>query len=315
MQESSKSSLKRGRELGLMAATFTAFDADGAVNLDVIERQAADLIRQRVRGVFVCGTSGEFASLTVPERMAIAQRWSEVAGDALELIVHVGHTSLGDARALAAHAEQIGAAGIAAVGPYYFRTRGVAETVDFASRIASAAPETPFFYYHIPSFTGVELPMLDFLEAAAAAIPNLGGLKFTHDNLAEYIRLAAYEDGRYEIFFGRDEMLLAALAVGAYSGVGTTYNIAAPLYQRLHAAFVRGDMAEARRWQLAATTMIDTAVAHGGMPAFKAMSRLTGVDCGPSRPPLASLDDAAAERLREALERTGYFAALREASA
>ena len=63
-----------------------------------IERQAEELVRQRLRGVFVCGTSGEFASLTVPERMEIARRWREVAGPDLEVIVHVGHTSLGDAR-------------------------------------------------------------------------------------------------------------------------------------------------------------------------------------------------------------------------
>lgn len=301
------------RDLGLVAATFTAFDADGAVNLDVIERQAESLVQQQVRGVFVCGTSGEFPSLTTPERMEIAGRWSDVVGNGLELIVHVGHTSLHDARALAAHAEQIGAAGIAAVPPYYFRPRGVEDAVAWASQIAGAAPRIPFFSYHIPSATGVEMPMIAFLLAAAAAIPNLGGLKFTHDDLAEYGRLAAFADGRYEIFFGRDEMLLGAVAMGAYSGVGTTYNVAAPLYRRMYAAYQHGDMTEARRWQLLATTMIDTAVAHGGLPAFKAMSRLAGVDCGPSRMPLPTLDDATVERLQADLEGIGYFLALKEA--
>ena len=58
-------------ELGLVAATFTAFHADGSLNLDAIERQAALLVQQEVRGAFVCGTSGEFASLTVPERSRV----------------------------------------------------------------------------------------------------------------------------------------------------------------------------------------------------------------------------------------------------
>jgi N-acetylneuraminate lyase len=296
--------------LGLVAATFTAMHPDGAINLDAIERQAALLIEQGLRGAFVCGTSGEFASLTTPERMDVAQRWRDVAGGDLEIIVHVGHTSLGDARALAAHAEEIGADGIAAVGPYYFRTRGVAETVDFSARISAAAPNTPFSYYHIPSFTGVVLPMAEFLPAAAAAIPSFAGLKFTHENLAEYAHCLAYDNGRYEMFFGRDEMLLGALAMGATSGVGTTYNAAAPLYQRMHAAFLSGDMEEARRWQARANVMIDVAVAHGGMPAFKTMMRWCGVDCGPSRPPLISLDDDCAERLRADLEGIGFFDAI-----
>jgi N-acetylneuraminate lyase len=299
---------------GLVAATFTAFDAAGTVNLAAIEQQAEVLTTQGLRGVFVCGTSGEFASLSVAERIAVAQRWSEVVGNDLELIVHVGHSSLPDARVLAAHAEEIGAAAIAAVGPYYFRPRGMSELVAFSAQIAAAAPRTPFFYYHIPSFTGVTGSMLEYMRAASATIPTFAGLKFTHENLAEYASCVAYEDNRYEIFFGRDEMLLGALPLGAHSGVGTTYNVAAPLYQRLYDAYTAGDLETARMWQNRAIAMVDVAVAHGGMPAFKAMMRFNGVDCGPSRLPLSSLDDAAMERLHEDLDQVGFFAAMQEAS-
>jgi len=302
------------RGLGLVAATFTAFHPDGTLNLGAIERQAEELVRQRLRGAFVCGTSGEFASLTVSERMEVAQRWRDVAGRDLEIIIHVGHTSIGDAQALAAHAEQIEASGIAAVGPYYFRPRAVSEVVDFSARIASAAPNTPFSYYHIPSFTGVIMPMAEFLPSAAAAIPTFAGLKFTHENLAEYAQCVAFDQGRYEIFFGRDEMLLGALAMGASSGVGTTYNYSAPIFQRVHAAFTRGAIDEARHWQGLAIAMIEIAVAHGGMPAFKAMMRWFGIDCGPCRPPLASLDEKQAARLRNALDEVGFFDVVRSAA-
>jgi N-acetylneuraminate lyase len=295
---------------GFVAATFTACHADGGINLGAIEAQAADLVRQRLRGAFVCGTTGESASLTTAERMAVAGRWSEVAKPDLEVIVHVGHTSLGDARALAAHAERIGAAGIAAVPPFYFRPRTVAELVDFSARIAAAAPRTPFYYYHIPALTGVALPMAEFLPAAMAAIPTLAGVKFTDEDLADYARCLELADGRYEIFFGRDEILLAALGLGARSGVGTTYNFAAPLLRRMYEAFAQGDLDEARRWQAGANRMIDTAVAHGGIPAFKTMTRWLGIDCGPCRPPLVSLDEDHAARLRSDLERIGFFEAL-----
>ena len=153
--------------------------------------------------------------------------------------------------------------------------------------------------------------MAEFLPAAAAAIPTFAGLKFTHDNLAEYAHRVAYDKGRYEIFFGRDEMFLGAMAMGASSGVGTTYNYSAPLFQRVYEAFTRGDLDEARHWQGHAIAMVEIAVAHGGMPAFKAMMRWFGVDCGPCRPPLVSLDDDQAARLQAALERIGFFDAVR----
>lgn len=302
---------------GLIAATFTAFGADGSLNLDAIERQADDLARQGLRGAFVCGTTGESASLTTAERMAVAARWAEVLGPGagLELIVHVGHASLDDARALAAHAERIGAAGIAAAPPSYFRPATVAAVVDCAARVAAAAPNTPFSYYHIPSMTGVAVPMAEVLPAAVAAIPNFAGIKFTYENMADFVRTQELAEGRVEMFFGRDEMLLAALAMGARAAVGTTYNVAAPLFRRLIAAFDRGDLAEARRWQAAAIRMVEAAVAHGGIPAFKAMSGWAGADCGPCRLPLATLDAAQEASLRSALEQAGFFAALAEAEA
>ena len=77
--------------LGLVAAPFTAFHTDGSLNLALIEKQAASLVANGVAGAFVCGTTGEGISLTVAERMQVAERWQQVAGPQLRVIVHVGH--------------------------------------------------------------------------------------------------------------------------------------------------------------------------------------------------------------------------------
>jgi N-acetylneuraminate lyase len=295
------------RELGLIAATFTPFHRDRSLNLGPIAQQAEALHRQGLRGVFVCGSTGEGSSLTTDERMAVAQRWCEVAGQDLEVIVHVGHASLEEARALAAHAERSGAAGVAAVAPFYFRPRTVPELVDCCAHVAAAAPQTRFYYYHIPVLSGVDLPMMEFLPLAAAAIPNFAGIKFTDEELAAYALCVERGGAEYEVFFGRDEMLLAGLSMGSRSAVGSTYGFAAPLYQRVFEAFHQGNFPEARRLQLVATHMIETAAGYGGLPAFKAMMRWFGEDCGPCRLPLASLDDPSVDRLRADLESQGFF--------
>ena len=90
---------------GLIAATHTPLNDDGSLHLDRIDSLAERLIRDEVGGAFICGTTGEFASLTVDERMQVAGRWREVVGSELRLVVHVGHTSLPDCRALASHAQ------------------------------------------------------------------------------------------------------------------------------------------------------------------------------------------------------------------
>ena len=102
---------------GLIAAPYTPLHADGSLNLPVIEKLAASLLANGVTGAFVCGTTGEGVSLTVAERMQVAERWQQIAGAQLRIIVHVGHTSLVDARSLAAHAEKIGAQGVSCLAP------------------------------------------------------------------------------------------------------------------------------------------------------------------------------------------------------
>jgi N-acetylneuraminate lyase len=291
----------------LIAATFTALRDDGSINVRTVEVQAQALVEQGLRGAFVCGTTGEGASLTTAERMDVAERWCAVARDNLEIIVHVGHTSLSEARALAAHAQRAGAAAIAAVAPFYYKPRDVAELVDVCAEVAEAAPRVPFYYYHIPSMTGVDLPMADFFLAAKERIRTLAGIKFTHEDLADYGRCLDLADGRYEIFFGRDEMLLAGLSLGARSAVGSTYNFAAPLYQRIFDAFERGDTAAAREAQIIAREMIRIAAKYGGLPALKAMMGQIGIECGPCRLPLRTLAPDRRERLREECERIGFY--------
>jgi N-acetylneuraminate lyase len=173
--------------------------------------------------------------------------------------------------------------------------------------VAGAAPSLPFFYYHLPSMTGVDIFVAPFLEAAAERIPNLAGAKFTHENLADFLRCVRLDGGRYTMLFGRDEMLLAGLALGAPGAVGSTYNLMAPVFLRMIAAFEAGDLEAARAEQAKATEAIVAMLPYGGVPAFKAAMKLIGLDLGPVRPPLRPLDEDQTESLRCDLEAVGFF--------
>ncbi|MFV2070153.1 MAG: dihydrodipicolinate synthase family protein, partial [Pirellulales bacterium] len=265
---------------------LTPMHEDGSLHLDLIEPYAELLIRDGVRGVFVCGSTGESLSLTVAERMLIAQRWAEVAGDDLKILVQVGHNCLDDACTLAEHAGQLNVAGVAAIAPCFFRPQRVEDLVADSAKIAAAAGSTPFFFYHIPAMTGVYLPMVDFLEQAAERIPNFKGLKFTHHDLYEFHRCLVASDGRFELLWGRDELLLAAVTLGARGAVGTNYNYAAPLFLTMIDAFHRGDIDTARRHAGTITTFVAALLEQGGLRAAKSMMKLRGIDCGPTRLPV-----------------------------
>jgi N-acetylneuraminate lyase len=294
---------------GMIAAPFTPMDSDGGVHLDSIARQALFLHRNGVAGAFVCGTTGEGPSLTVFERIDVASRWVEVKPGDFLVVVHVGHSSLESSKRLAAHAEEIGAWAIASLGPVFFKPRTVEELAAYCAEVAAAAPTRPFYYYHIPSLTGIDFRMIDFLEAARDRIPTLAGIKFTHENMMDYALCRAFDGGRFDVLFGRDEMLLCALALGGRSAVGSTYNLAAPLYRQLIEAFDAGDLDGARDLQRKSIDMIRFLMETTGsfLPAAKAVMKILGVDCGPVRSPLPALTVEQFEIVRGGLEKIGFF--------
>ncbi|XZE18101.1 dihydrodipicolinate synthase family protein [Pirellulaceae bacterium SH449] len=298
----------RSKLTGLVAATHTPFSSDGRLNLAVIEKQAEHLLRNGVNSVFVGGSTGESHSLTLEERLALVKRWSEVVRSTDQrLIVHVGTNCLADARTMATHAQDVGAAAISALAPSYFKPKSLDALIECAAEIAGAAPSLPFYFYDIPVLTGVSFSMPEFLERAPERIPNLAGIKFTNPDLMAYQRCLQVEGGRFDIPWGIDEALLAALACGAVGGVGSSYNFAAPIYHRLLDAFERGDMATARLEQFRSVQLIELLAGSGYMAAAKAVMGFLGVEVGQPRLPNVVMSDNQIKHLRQALETLGFF--------
>lgn len=293
---------------GLVAAVHTPFDTDGSLDLGAVEKQAEHLAHSGITHAFVAGTTGESHSLSLDERRSLAERWRDVArGTPLRVVVHVGSNCLEDARDLAAHAAGLDAAAIAALAPSYFKPSSVDVLVDCCARIASAAPELPFYYYDIPILTGVSLSMPEFLQRARERIPSLAGLKFTNPDLMAYQICLRAEGGAFDVLWGLDEMFLAASALGARGAVGSSYNFTAPIFHRLIAALKAGDLAAAADEQFRGVRVIQILARHGYLQAAKAVMGMIGVEVGPPRLPNRALSSQEVAALRRELEALGFF--------
>lgn len=299
---------------GLIAATFAAYKEDGTINLAVIPAIVDKMIADGLSGVFICGTNGEGPNLTIDERMAIAEAYVKAADKRILVLVHVGHSSIAECRKLAAHAEQIGADAISSVAAFYFKPTSVSNLVKCMGQIASAAPNTPFYYYNIPTLTGVAMDMVAFLQEAEQVIPNLAGIKYTASTLHEYQACLNYKGGKFDILFGYDEMLLPALAVGAKGAIGSTYTFAAPLYLQVMKFYEEGLSEQAAAVQLHAVNMVRCLVQYPPIPAQRAIMKMEGFDLGVCRLPLEPLSDEESVQFKGALEAIGFFEARQRAA-
>jgi N-acetylneuraminate lyase len=118
---------------------------------------------------------------------------------------------------------------------------------------------------------------------------------------------ASLDNGRFNMLFGSDQILLTALSLGADGAVGSTYNYAAPLYNRLIQDYRAGNIDDARKKQVLSQEMVSFLFKYGGLPTGKAIMRIIGLDCGGVRPPLRDLSKEQYNELARGLEQIEFF--------
>lgn len=296
---------------GLIAAPFTPMDADGALNLDVIPQYYRFLKQNKVTGAFICGSTGEGVSMTTAEKKQVAAAWAACTkGDpAFKVMLLVGGTSLADCVELARYAYSLGLYAVSFTAPSYFKPAGVEMLAECCKVVAGAVPHMPFYYYHIPVLTGGNYAMTDLLQAIDGQIPNFAGIKYTHEDFMDFLSCMRYQNGRYDMLWGRDENMLSALAIGAKGAVGSTFNYAAPLYHELIRAFENNDLVAAQALQQQSIDMIRLLGKYGGIATGKAYMKLVGIDCGEFRLPVRNMSATDFELFRKdvhALAFDGY---------
>jgi N-acetylneuraminate lyase len=298
---------------GLIAAVFTPFHVDGAINPALVPAYADRMKQQGLAGVFVNGSSGEGLLLTVDERKTLAEAWSAHGTEDFKVIVHVGSTSVAVSKELAAHAQQIGAYAVACMAPCFFSSSDVDVIVDYCRQVAATAPDLPFYYYHLPVATGAHIKVNQLLERGSQLIPNLAGVKFTYTDFMDMHQCMALQGGRFDVLHGHDEILINGLILGARGAIGTTFNFIPGVYHKIIEAYNANDFVLARTHQLRSIQIVAIMLKYvNAIVGGKAILKLTGLDCGPCRTPLRNLKPVEWAQLEQDLQDAGFFELIAE---
>ena len=297
---------------GLIAAPFAPMFPNGELNIDQIPAYYDFLIKNEVVGAFINGSTGEGVSLSQKEKEKITEAWTaqNKKKKGLKVINLVGGTSYAECIDSARASAAMGVDAIAVLAPFYFKPGSAKALAEFCAKVAESVPEMPVYFYHIPVLTGCNVSMLDFLQEADAMIPNLVGVKYTHEDFMDFLSCMSFKEGKYDMLWGRDENLLSALVIGARGGVGSTFNYAAPLYHHLIRAYDEGNLAKARKLQQQSIDMIRLLGKYGGIATGKAYMRYVGLECGEFRLPVKNMSEGARQLFEKdvkALNMEGLF--------
>lgn len=268
---------------GIFCALNAIYDKNDSIDTEKMKQLVKVYKERGVKGVYVCGSTGEGFLLSMDERKQVAEAVMEVAGDDFTVIVHIGCPSTKESIELAKHCESIGVDAVSAVPSVYYRLPAESVKLHWESIIDSTS--LPFIIYNIPQLTGFDLSpqMLSELAENEKVI----GVKNSAEPvyLMERYRQAAGKD--FIIFNGSDEQFVGGRLMGADAGIGGTYGCMPELFVALDKLVNENKIEEAKALQFKINECIFDLLSCKSLygAAKQVMSIRFGIDCGDPRKP------------------------------
>lgn len=295
----------RPRTTGPFVAIVTPFDAQEAVAESALRRQVARQAKAG-NGVFCGGTNGEFYTLSLAEKVRVAEICVEAAASMTGVLAHIGEISTHQTIALGKAIQGLGVRAVSAITPSFIAS-SQGELEGHYRRVADAL-DVPVYLYNIPARTGNTIAP----ETAArlADHPNIVGIKDSEGSKASLDGFLAVAAGRddFDVLVGPDSLVLHGLQNGAAGSISGLGNVAPETLNGIWTAFTKGDHAAAAAHQERFSDLRATLYAHGFPPTMvKCALRAVMPDVGPSRGPAlvtAEVEAKVAEIARSFAEAT-----------
>jgi 4-hydroxy-tetrahydrodipicolinate synthase len=269
-----------GTRLGtVLTAMVTPFGRDGSLDLAASARLATHLIDGGCDGLVISGTTGEAPTTSDDEKLELLRTVLDAVGDRARVIAGAGSNDTAHSVELAKACEAAGAHGLLVVTPYYSRPPQAGLKAHF-TKIADAV-SVPVLLYDIPPRSVVPIEF-DTIRALAAH-PNIVGVKDAKGDLNGGGEIIASTALAY--YSGDDPLNLPWLAMGATGFVSVVGHLAPGQLRELFSAFQSGDVATARKINVALCPLYAAMKRLGGVTMVKAGLRLQGLDVGDPRLP------------------------------
>lgn len=240
----------------LLTAMVTPFTAQGEVDEQATAALATNLVDRGHDGLIVCGTTGEYSTMTDEENEKVFRIVKEAVGDRTKIVAGVGSNDTAHTLHLASRAEAVGVDGLLVVTPYYNKPTQTGLEAHF--RTVADAVKTPVLLYDIPGRAGI--PITPAVYRALADHENIVAVKDAKADFTAATEVMETTDLDY--YSGDDGLTLPWLAMGAVGLVGVTSHVAPEHFRQLIDATVAGDLATAQKLHLDLAPVVRAAMSR-----------------------------------------------------
>jgi 4-hydroxy-tetrahydrodipicolinate synthase len=290
--------------MGSMVAIVTPFTKKNEID----EVKLRDLVEFHIKngtdGIIPCGTTGESATLNYEEHERVIEICIQQAKKRIPVIAGTGSNSTQEAIEMSQRAKEAGADGLLLVNPYYNRPTQKGLYLHFKA-IADKV-DLPIIIYNIASRTGVNMEP-ETLQRLADDCKNITGMKEASGNLDQMARMIALCGKKVTMLSGDDSLTLPLMAIGGCGIISVIANIIPKDVKTMVAAFLSGDLKEARRLHYKMLPLIKAIFIETNPIPVKTAMGLMGL-CEPGlRLPMCDMMPENLAKLKSALKEYGLL--------
>jgi 4-hydroxy-tetrahydrodipicolinate synthase len=287
---------------GCLTALVTPF-RDGKLDFDALAKLVDWQIEQGVDGLVAVGTTGESATLSVDEHVAVIAAMVKAARGRVPVVAGAGGNATTEALELTKASEDAGADGLLHVTPYYNRPSQEGLYRHFEAIAKST--KLPIILYNVPTRTACDL--LTDTVVRLAELPNVVAIKDATGNLVRGSELVAKVGDRMTILSGDDGTSFPLYAVGARGVISVVSNIAPRAMSDMWDAVKAGDWARAKQRHFELRVFSQMLFAEPSPAPTKAALAILGRCTADVRLPLVAASAGLHEQLRGELRAQGML--------
>jgi len=284
-----------------MAKIYTAiptpFQADGEIDFDLLQNLISWQQDAQVDGLLICGTNGEFPSLSFDEVQSIFRFVSEMREEEFEIIAGTGRNSLKETIALCKFAEELADLALI-VPPYYFKDVDLTGLYNYFKNILEETT-IPIILYNIPKNSGVEISIQ--LIAKLQKYDNFIGVKDSSGqikNTENFINSCP----NISVFAGSDALIFPSFGLGAKGAISALAALFPKEILEIRDYFNNGENSAAQAAQEKVLEIREIIKQFPNRAAIKYGLSLLGFNLSFVRPPLADLTPQQQIELKKKLE-------------
>ncbi|MCL1099072.1 4-hydroxy-tetrahydrodipicolinate synthase [Shewanella gelidii] len=222
---------------GSIVAIITPMSRDGSVDFASLEQLVEFHIDQGTDAIVAVGTTGESATLPIPEHLEVVKQVIQFANGRLPIIGGNGANATAEAVELTKALEKLGVDGMLGVTPYYNKPSPKGLIAHYQA--VAAATDVPQILYNVPGRTAVD--MLPATIAELAPVSNIIGVKEATGDVSRVATLRALCGDEFKLYSGDDGTAKEFLLAGGDGVISVANNIVPKAFKAMIDAALSGN--------------------------------------------------------------------------